>query len=168
MPRNTKHSFLTMAIAIKTFSQLKRFSCIKKQDIHSGANIKEIGTASNKSQDMWATTSQKNTIKNTYKQSNHQESSKDITCYLCNQKGHIKSQCSKNKNKEINIQTRRVSNFSLHVRNSNLKLLRYWARINGERVGVVFDTAANLLVLKDCATKLNIRVKHENRRLKLR
>ena len=108
--------------------------------------------------------SKKHDQKNIY--TKQTESSKDITCYLCNEKGHIKSQCPKNKNKELNVQTRRVSNFSLHVGNSNLKLLRYWAKINGERVGVVFDTAAECsLVSKDCATKLNLEIFNSNTKI---
>ena len=40
-----------------------------------------------------------------------------------------------------------------------MKLLRYWARINDERVGVVFDTAAECsLISKDSANKLGLNI----------
>ena len=85
--------------------------------------------------------------------------SQDITCYLCKEKGHIKSQCPQNKNKQPSVQTRRAAAYSLHVGNSNLKLLRYWAKLNDNRVGVVFDTAAECsLISKDCADRLQLNI----------
>ncbi len=62
-------------------------------------------------------------------------------------------------NSNPQIQTRRAAAYSLHVGNSNLKLLRYWATLNGERVGVVFDTAAECsLISIACANKLGLHI----------
>ncbi|MFM7683209.1 MAG: reverse transcriptase domain-containing protein, partial [Bacteroidota bacterium] len=94
---------------------------------------------------------------NNYSKQN--ERTTEMICYLCNEKGHIKSQCLLNKNKQYQTQNSRRAAYSLHVGNSNVKLLRYYARINDTKVGVVFDTAAECsLISKDCADKLNLKI----------
>ena len=126
-------------------------STFKKKYYHSNQNQQT------KSKYVSYNKQKQHNTKNIY--NNQKEVSKDIICFLCKEKGHIKSQCPQNKNKEPPVQTRRAAAYSLHVGNSNLKLLRYWAKLNKQRVGVVFDTAAECsLISKDCADRLQLNI----------
>jgi hypothetical protein len=98
-----------------------------------------------------------------------EQKSNNKACYICGETTHLKADCPKNRKNNQNNQNKYYKKkkcFSMINPKSHIKLLRYFGKINNERVGVVFDCGGEASVISyECARRLGLNIEETSTKI---